>query len=112
MATQSGMTLKQVKGQVTYLGLRREWPEGHVMASKRVKIITKEPMYGMTDREVDVVRAVAGGQGTKGAARDIGLTPSTVSECLKRIYIKMDVHCKVGCVLKAERAGMLSGVRP
>lgn len=67
--------------------------------------------YGLTDREVSVLRSCAAGRGIKGAAADLGVSPNTVNDYMKAIFKAMGVHNQVVAVLKAERAGLLQGVQ-
>jgi DNA-binding CsgD family transcriptional regulator len=52
----------------------------------------------LSDRELEVVSALAGGGGYKGAAERLGLSWRTVKSHMKRIYAKLEINDgKVGC---------------
>lgn len=59
----------------------------------------------LTDREVEVLRMVAGGQAAKQVAHRLGCSPSTVHNHLHRIYRKLDVNGQAQALLLARERG-------
>jgi HD-GYP domain-containing protein (c-di-GMP phosphodiesterase class II) len=66
---------------------------------------------GLTDREVDVLRAVARGLSIKQAARALDLSPKTVDGHLQRIYPKLGVSTRAAATLLAVELGLLDDRR-
>ena len=63
-------------------------------------ILTEEPaaLAALTAREVDVLRAVAAGKSTKEIAKDLWVTPATVSKHLENIYRKLGVTSRTAAL--------------
>lgn len=57
----------------------------------RVRIWPREVLDGLTQREREIATAIASGRSYKLVARELGVTPSTVSNHLQRIYTKLQV---------------------
>lgn len=68
--------------------------------------------YGLTDIEVDIVRAICEGRTAAGAGAVVGLSEHTVRDHIKTAFRKMNVYSQVTMAIKAERAGLLEGVEP
>jgi DNA-binding NarL/FixJ family response regulator len=66
--------------------------------------------YGLTEIEIDVIRALCEGRSRLGAGLVVCRSSHTVSDHIKSIYRKMGVHHRASMALKAERAGLLAGV--
>jgi putative nucleotidyltransferase with HDIG domain len=62
---------------------------------------------GLTDREVQVLRLVAGGAAPKQDARELGCAPSTVHNHLHHIYRKLDVPGQSQALLLARELGWI-----
>lgn len=54
---------------------------------------------GLTPREIDVARLVAGGASNREVAQTLLLSESTVKTHLKRVYAKLDVHTRTQLAL-------------
>jgi DNA-binding CsgD family transcriptional regulator len=54
---------------------------------------------GLTPREIDVARLVAGGASNRDVATTLLLSESTVKTHLKRVYAKLDVHTRTQLAL-------------
>ena len=65
------------------------------------------PDYGLTPREMELLELMAHGHHYKTAADKLGVTRSTVSFHLQRIYRKLQVESKSEAVAKALREGLL-----
>jgi DNA-binding CsgD family transcriptional regulator len=54
---------------------------------------------GLTPREIDVAKLVAGGGSNRDVARTLLLSESTIKTHLKRVYAKLDVHSRTQLAL-------------
>ncbi|HKQ74785.1 MAG TPA: response regulator transcription factor [Blastocatellia bacterium] len=59
--------------------------------------------YQLTPHELRILKLFASGHNYKTAADEIGVTPSTISFHLQKIYEKLQVHSKTEAVAKALR---------
>lgn len=62
---------------------------------------------GLTDRELEVLRCLAIGLGTRAIAKQLGLTVSTIRTYVQVILHKMDAHSRLQAVMRARERGML-----
>jgi two-component system, NarL family, nitrate/nitrite response regulator NarL len=79
-------------------------------AAGRVQQVSSAPPetpFGLTQREMDVLRLVAEGHSAPGIAKHLYLSPATVSTHLKNIYRKLEVPDRAAAVAKALRGGVL-----
>jgi two-component system, NarL family, nitrate/nitrite response regulator NarL len=74
---------------------------------QQVSAATAETPFGLTRREMDVLRLVAEGHSAPGIAKHLYLSPATVSTHLKNIYRKLEVPDRAAAVAKALRGGAL-----
>jgi HD-GYP domain-containing protein (c-di-GMP phosphodiesterase class II) len=74
---------------------------GHRVAVKR------EMVAGLTEREIDVLRAIARGQSMKETARALGISPKTVDNHTQNIYAKIGVKTRGGATLFAIEHGLV-----
>lgn len=65
----------------------------------------------LTEREREVILAIAGGATTSGIAFELGISPATVQTHVKNILRKLEVHSKVEAVSVAWRDGVALDVR-
>jgi LuxR family maltose regulon positive regulatory protein len=65
------------------------------------------PGEALSDRELDVLRAVAGGLSNAEAAKRLYLSPFTVKKHLENIYSKLGVRNRTEAIGKAQRLGWL-----
>lgn len=70
-----------------------------------------EHVYGFTEIELDIIRAVSVGRDRYQVAAVVGLSHHTVADHVKSIYKKTKVNHMTAVLLKAERAGLLAGVK-
>jgi PAS domain S-box-containing protein len=61
----------------------------------------------LTDREVEVLRAMAVGLGTRAAAERLRVSPATIRNHTQNIFGKLGVHTRLMAVLYATRCGLL-----
>jgi HD-GYP domain-containing protein (c-di-GMP phosphodiesterase class II) len=73
---------------------------GHRVAVKR------ELVAGLTEREIDVLRAIARGQSMKEIARTLGISPKTVDNHTQNVYAKIGVKTRGGATLFAIEHGL------
>ena len=69
-----------------------------------------DDVFGLTDIEVQIVRALCAGRNCEGVGLIVGLSKYTVSDYIKSAYKKMGVYERAALGVKAERAGLLVGV--
>jgi DNA-binding NarL/FixJ family response regulator len=75
-----------------------EWTNGGPKPSKPKE---KKTGYGLTDRELDVLRLLAVGKDNREIARGLVLTEGTVKNYISTIYSKLGVADRVQAILKA-----------
>jgi len=73
----------------------------------RVHIATDTPIERLTEREVQVVRLMAGGYSNKEIADALGTAEGTIKNHVSSILAKLGVRDRTRAVLKALEAGML-----
>jgi DNA-binding NarL/FixJ family response regulator len=73
----------------------------------RVHIATDAPIERLTEREVEVVRLMAGGYSNKEIARALGTAEGTIKNHVSSILAKFGVRDRTRAVLKALEAGLL-----
>jgi DNA-binding NarL/FixJ family response regulator len=61
----------------------------------------------LTDREVDVLKAISRGGSYKAVAEQLALKPSTVASYVKAIYRKLEAHCRLEAIQRAVRLGLI-----
>ncbi|MFO1151197.1 MAG: HD domain-containing phosphohydrolase [Alsobacter sp.] len=62
---------------------------------------------GLTARELEVLRLIAGGRTAKEAARELGITPKTADNHIQNLYSKIGVTTRAGAALFALERGLL-----
>jgi HD-GYP domain-containing protein (c-di-GMP phosphodiesterase class II)/DNA-binding CsgD family transcriptional regulator len=62
---------------------------------------------GLTDREVEVLRLLAGGRSNKQIAHALTLSPKTVGRHVEHIYSKLNVSTRAGATLSAINLGLV-----
>jgi len=65
--------------------------------------------FGLTSRELDIVRAVVQGLGNKEISESLKISPFTVKHYLTRIFNKLLVNNRVELVIFATRNGLSAG---
>lgn len=93
----STRTHHAIRSHAVLLGLSG-WVQGQIHA------------YGLTDREVEIIRGIVKAGSDKQAARDMGLSLSHIEKCMHLFFTKMGVKNRMRMALKAERAGLLQGI--
>jgi DNA-binding CsgD family transcriptional regulator len=61
---------------------------------------------GLTQREVEVLRLIAGGQSIKEIARTLGVAPKTADNHIQNLYAKIGVRTRGGATLFALEHGL------
>jgi len=63
-------------------------------------------LFGLTDRERDIVMRLADGMGQKAIAAELVISPKTVATHIQRILAKLSVHSRAEAVAVAHREGL------
>lgn len=71
----------------------------------RVPPVRFPQVAGLTPREVEVLRLVAGGQSVKAIARSLGIAPKTADNHVQNLYAKIGVKTRGGATLFAIEHG-------
>ncbi|MEU4197552.1 HD domain-containing phosphohydrolase [Kribbella sp. NPDC026611] len=74
--------------------------------------VRREHVAGLTAREIDVLALLARGQANKQIARELGVTPKTVSNHVEHLYAKLGVRSRAAATLFATRHGLVGGFEP
>jgi DNA-binding NarL/FixJ family response regulator len=64
--------------------------------------------YGLTRRELDVLRLLGGGQRASEIAVELGISPKTVSSHVQHILAKLGVHSRAQAVARAYETGLVA----
>ncbi|WP_078543079.1 helix-turn-helix domain-containing protein [Litchfieldia alkalitelluris] len=67
----------------------------------------KKVGYGLTDRELDVLRLLVEGKDNRQIAGGLYLTEGTVKNYISSIYSKMEVPDRIQAILKAQEEELL-----
>jgi DNA-binding NarL/FixJ family response regulator len=62
----------------------------------------------LSDRQIEILQAIADGSTTKQVARDLGITQKTVHNHLNAIYRRLDTQSLTHAVLSAVRLGIIA----
>jgi DNA-binding CsgD family transcriptional regulator len=62
---------------------------------------------GISEREYQVLKLVAGGQSTKEIARQLELSPNTVKTHLSRLFEKLEARRRTEAIQKARELGLI-----
>jgi DNA-binding CsgD family transcriptional regulator len=66
---------------------------------------------GLTAREMEVLRLIAGGRTAKEAARELGISPKTADNHIQNLYSKIGVTTRAGAALFALERGLVQHER-
>jgi DNA-binding NarL/FixJ family response regulator len=83
-----------------------EWTSG-ITSNKPKKGKEKKPGYGLTERELDVLRLLVSGMDNREISRELYLSEGTVKNYISTIYSKLEVSDRVHAVLKAQGENLL-----
>jgi len=75
-------------------------------AGHRVAAVRYTQIAGLTPREVEVLRLIAGGQSIKEIARTLGVVPKTADNHIQNLYAKIGVKTRGGATLFALEHGL------
>jgi DNA-binding NarL/FixJ family response regulator len=67
----------------------------------------KQPVAALTDRELDVLRCVARGEGNRDVASSLGIAERTVKAHLVHIFDKLGVENRTAAARMARQRGLL-----
>lgn len=62
---------------------------------------------GLTSREVEVLKSLAKGHGTRSIANQFNISSATVNNHIKHILTKLDAHTRLEAIRQAERVGVI-----
>jgi DNA-binding NarL/FixJ family response regulator len=77
----------------------------------RLKRVRLDLLTTLTEREREVIAAMAKGASTTGIALELGISPATVQSHVKNILGKLGVHSKVEAISVAWRGGLALDAR-
>lgn len=96
-------TVRAVAGGET--GLTPELADSMLRAAKEALAPNAEPL--LSERQVEILQAIADGSTTKQVARELGITQKTVHNHLNAIYRRLDTQSLTHAVLSAVRLGII-----
>ncbi|MFO0985871.1 MAG: LuxR C-terminal-related transcriptional regulator [Alphaproteobacteria bacterium] len=71
-----------------------------------------ERLSGLTPREIEVLRLIAGGATAKEAARALEIAPKTADNHIQSLYAKIGVSTRAGAALYALERGLVQHGNP
>jgi HD-GYP domain-containing protein (c-di-GMP phosphodiesterase class II) len=69
--------------------------------------VRRELTFGITERELEVLRRIARGASTKAVAAQLGISPKTADNHVQSVYAKIGVSTRAGATLFAMEHGLL-----
>ena len=110
----AGYLLKSATPQEIIRGLRGVLDGGVALSPEIAKTVlevmnkSKQPdRFGLSEREMDVLKLLADGLVAKQIANDLGVSYFTVNFHVRNLYKKLEVQSQSGAVAKAFRSGLL-----
>ena len=110
----AGYLLKSATPQEIVRGLRGVLDGGVALSPAIAKTVLDEmnkskplDMFGLSEREMDVLKLLADGLVAKQIADDLGVSYFTVNFHVRNLYKKLEVQSQSGAVAKAFRSGLL-----
>ncbi len=73
----------------------------------RIRKFEPPPLPDLTDRELEVLRLLAEGLSSKQIALRLDLSPETVRDYTKKLYLKLDAHGRIEALEHARRLGLI-----
>lgn len=73
----------------------------------RIKKFKPPKIPDFTERELEVLRLLAEGLSSKQIASRLNLSPETIRDYTKKIYLKLDAHGRVEALEQARRLGLI-----
>ncbi len=73
----------------------------------RMRRFEPPPLPDLTARELEVLRLLAEGLSSKQIAMRLDLSPETVRDYTKKLYLKLDAHGRVEALEHARRLGLI-----
>jgi DNA-binding NarL/FixJ family response regulator len=74
---------------------------------ERSRVWAKTPTHDLTEREIQVLQLIAEGCPPAVVAKQLVISPKTVSSHMERILAKLDVHTRAQAVAVAYEAGLI-----
>ena len=69
--------------------------------------VSSDPPAQLTPRQLQLLRALAGGRSNKELAHDLGISEATVKGYLKELYARVGVRSRAGAVGYGMRQGLI-----
>ena len=69
-------------------------------------------LSGLTAREIEVLRALGGGETNQAIARSLGISPKTLRNHVSNLYHKLHIYDRAQAVIVAVNAGLIEVHRP
>lgn len=93
----------------TYIPVETALSQGRAPSDVNVRNVgTQTLAKALTDREIEILRLLAGGGSNKEIARQLGVQEITIKMHASRIFAKLHVRNRVQAVSHALKAGLLS----
>ena len=73
----------------------------------RMRQFEPPPLPDLTARELEVLRLLAEGLSSKQIAMRLDLSPETVRDYTKKLYLKLDAHGRIEALENARRLGLI-----
>ncbi len=73
----------------------------------RMRRFEPPPLPDLTARELEVLRLLAEGLSSKQIAMRLDLSPETVRDYTKKLYLKLDAHGRIEALENARRLGLI-----
>lgn len=108
-AASAKVAAEKLKQEVREGRLDAEAVAAVLAAAGHAGSIRKQLVAGLTEREIDVLKAIARGRSMKEIARLLGISPKTVDNHTQKIYAKIGVKTRGGATLFAIERGLCGG---
>lgn len=92
----------------TYLPVETALSQGRTGEAQTRHVASQTLTKALTDREVEILKLLAGGGSNKEIARQLGVQEITIKMHASRIFSKLQVRNRVQAVSHALKAGLLS----
>ena len=62
--------------------------------------------YGITERQLEVLKIMVKGNSNKRISQILNISPETVKEHIRNIFVKLDVDNRMTCAVRAKEIGL------
>jgi DNA-binding NarL/FixJ family response regulator len=88
--------------------VRRHFARAGVGRARSIPARTSSDSFGLTRRELEVLRRLAAGLAPPEIARELVISPKTVASHLQRVLVKMRVHSRIQAIALAHEHGLIA----